>query len=194
MTSTSTLRASLPALVLAALLEPRPASACSLVGNDDHTLDAAYANDTVAPSAVVAGAVIYRSADDAGCAGASSCGDIASIAISVAATDDAAPADKLGYQLRVVGGDVPAGLNIPTQPVMTYGGDELYFYFNYGDRSGFAFDLEIRARDLNGNLGPAMVMTVGEPGEGGGCSSSGGNLPALGAVLVALALVLRRRR
>jgi MYXO-CTERM domain-containing protein len=200
MTSTSTLRASLPALGLAALatlvthLWPRPAGACSLVGNDDHQLDAAYANDTVAPSMVTAAAIVHRSADDVGCAGASSCGDIASIAVSVAATDNAAPIDKLGYQVRVVDGDVPAGLNIPVQPVTTYGGDDLYFYFNYGDRTGFVFDLEIRARDLNGNLGPPTVITVGEPGEGGCSTGSGDKLPALAGVLVALALVLRRRR
>jgi uncharacterized protein (TIGR03382 family) len=191
----SLLRMSLPVLALAALLEPRPAAACSLVGNVDHMLDAAYASDTVAPTAVTASAVIYRSADDTGCGGASSCGDIASIAISVAATDDAAPADQLGYQLRVVGGDPPRGLNLPTAPVMPYSGEDVYVYFDYGDRSGFSFDLEIRARDLNGNLGPATVITVAEPADGGGCSTGGdGKLPALGGALLALALVLRRRR
>jgi uncharacterized protein (TIGR03382 family) len=183
----------LPFLVLAALVDaPRPAAACSLIGNGEHQLDTAYANDTVAPSAVTASAAVHRSADDTGCGGASSCGDLASVSIDVAATDDAAPADMLGYQLRVVGGQPPAGLTIPTEAVMSYGGGDLYFYFEYGDRSGFNFALEIRAVDLNGNLGPPTTITIGEDQATSGCSTSHGS--TLGAVLLALLAVLARPR
>lgn len=187
----------LPFLALVVLLDaPRPASACSLIENDVHQLDTAHASDTVAPSPVTASTDIHRSADTPGCAGVTSCGDIASIAITVEATDDAAPVDMLGYQLRVVSGDLPAGLGVPTDAVMSNGGDNLYLYFNYGDRSGFSFDLEIRARDLNGNLGPATVITVSEPGESG-CSAGHaplGHASMLGGALLALALVVRKRR
>ena len=195
--ATNCMRA-LPFLVLAVLVDaPRPAAACSLLGNGEHQRDAAYASDTVAPSAVTAAAAVHRSADDSGCGGVSggTCGDLASISITVAATDDAAPVDKLGYQLRVVSGELPAGLTIPTTPVISYAGDELYFYFNYGDRSGFVVDLEIRAVDLNGNLGPPSVITIGEPGDSG-CQAGGrpGGAATLGGVLLALLAVFARRR
>ena len=185
----------LPALALAlalALVDARPAAACSLVGTTEHQLDPAYANDITPPTEVTAAAEVHRSADTSGCGGVSSCGDLASISVTVDALDNAAPADLLGYQFRVVNGDVPEGLDFPTTAVQSDAGDQLYFYFNYDDRSGFGFDLEIRARDLNGNLGPPVVIYVSELQEGG--CKVGGHASMLAGVLLALALLVLRRR
>jgi MYXO-CTERM domain-containing protein len=75
---------------------------------------------------------------------------------------------------------------------MSYGGGDLYFYFEYGDRSGFNFALEIRAVDLNGNLGPPTTITIGEDQATSGCSTSSSS--TLGAALLALLAVLARPR
>jgi MYXO-CTERM domain-containing protein len=189
------MRASAIVLAFAMLLEaPRPAHACTVVANVPHMLDPGYASDTVAPSAVTASAGVVRSdPDDDGCGGgtATTCSDIAMIGISVAATDDAAPAAKLGYVVHVVGGTPPDRLTGDAMPVQPPVPGRLYFYFSAADRDGFELELEIRARDLNGNLGPPTIVVVGEPGESG-CSTS---QPAtLGGVVLALIALLARRR
>jgi uncharacterized protein (TIGR03382 family) len=178
-------------LGLAALLESAsPAHACTIAPLEDHQLDTAHNTDTVAPSAVTASAIVERQDSGGGCAGAQSkCGGGAWITIAVTASDNAATVDKLGYQLRIVSGEAPDGLVIPSTAVTPVGG-QLHFYFNAEDRAGFALDLELRARDLNGNLGPPTVIKVGEPGESG-CSTGGSG--ALGGVLLALAALLARR-
>lgn len=187
----------LPALAfpLLALVSPRPATACSLVGNDDHRLEATYSSDTTQPSQVMASSEIFRHAEeDSGCSnGVSSCGDIASIQITVTATDDAAPADRLGYQVRVAGGDPPAGLRLPAQAVDPYQ-DELYFYFDYRDDSGFRFDLELRAVDLNGNVGPPSVVEITEPARDTSAGCSTPRAPGAALTLLSLLWVSRRRR
>jgi len=166
--------------------------ACSLVGNSEQMLDPAQANDTTPPSAVTVSAMLNRSPDRSGCNEASSCGDLASIGIEVLASDNATPKERLGYELRLVGGEPPRGFQLPTAAVTPNAIDTLYFYYDYADHSGFSMDIEIRARDLNGNLGPPMVLTIEEEPEGG-CEAE--PAPALGiGMLVAFATVLRRRR
>lgn len=147
---------------------PRTAGACSLAGNDDHHLDPAHAGDTTPPSLATASAELVWHEDDDGGGGCgstvASCGSYGLITLAVAATDDAAPADDLGYQLRVIAGVPPSGLNLPAQNVRAFSG-ELLVYFDYSS-PGFDFDLEIRAVDLNGNLGPPSVVSISHlPGE-----------------------------
>ena len=57
-------------------------------------------------------------------------------------------------------------------------------------------DLEIRAVDANGNLGPPVVVTVENTvDDGGGCAAGvNGNLAGFGMLAFATAFVLRRRR
>jgi uncharacterized protein (TIGR03382 family) len=180
------------AVAIAVLIQaPPPAHACTLAPLEDHQLDATYSSDTVAPSAVAATAIVERQDTGGGCAGAQSrCGGGAWITIAVSATDAAAPDDKLGYQLRIVDGDPPAGLVIPDAPVIPQGG-QLYLHFSADDHAGFELDIELRARDLNGNLGPPTIVVAGEPGESG-CSAS--QPAAFGGVLLALIALLARRR
>lgn len=152
----------------ATVLAPRTAGACSLAGNDDHHLDPAHAGDTTPPSLATATADLAWHGDDGdsgGCGSTvSSCGSYGLLTVTVAATDDAAPADELGYQLRVAAGVPPSGLDLPAQNVRAFSG-ELLVYFDYSS-PGFDFDLEIRAVDLNGNLGPPSVLSLSHlPGE-----------------------------
>jgi hypothetical protein len=183
----------LTALALAfGITAPAPADACTLVPIEDHELDAAHAGDTVAPSAVMASALVERQDTDQGCGAQSKCGGGAWITIAVAATDNATAVDKLGYELRIINGEPPDGLTIPTNPVTPVGG-QLYFYFNADDRVGFELDIQLRARDLNGNLGPPTVVTVGEPAEGGCATSHRSPATLVGTLLVFVAFLVCRR-
>lgn len=179
-------------VVLVALVEAPPtAHACTLVPPGVHDIDPAHSTDTVAPSAVTANAIVERQ-DTRGCMNAQSkCGGGAWITIAVSATDNAATPDTIGYQVRVVGGEPPRGLVISDMP-LTAPDFQLHFYFESDDQAGFELDLELRARDLNGNLGPPTVLKVGEPGDGG-CSTSGSG-PLGGVSLALVALLARRRR
>lgn len=175
------------ALALPVLLSPRPASACSLPAPVVHALDSAYAADTTPPSAVTGSASITRHRN-----ASSSCFDIAYTYLTLSATDDAAPPERLGFKLAFVSGELPDGMTLPTD--IQVGNPQLFF--NYRDESGFSFELEVRAVDLNGNLGPPTLLLVEESpddlDDDGGCST--GNTPGAALALLALAFVRRRRR
>ncbi len=172
----------------------RPAHACSLAHAQAHELDPAYTNDMIAPTAVTASAAILRT-EEGGCGDKPDpCGDLAVIAITLEASDDATSFADLGYELRLAGGELPLGLTLPSGPVRSSStlGGRLGLSFDGDDHAGFSFDLEIRARDLNGNLGPPTVLTIGEPGEDG-CATSHGSFAGFAGVLLALAFSARRR-
>jgi hypothetical protein len=131
-----------------------------------------------------------RNADSGGC-GMAGCGDRASIHLELSATDDRAQPDLIGYEIRVIGGQPPVGLD-PMRDGRVQG-SQLYFFFDYG-APGFTVDLEIRAVDLNGNLGPPVVVTVTDAEDGGGCMATRQHgLAGFGLVLVVLGWVTRRR-
>lgn len=140
---------------------PRPTGACSPRSPGDggpHRPDPAYAGDAVAPSAVMATSMVVFGDDSVGCN--SGCGGaVAEIQLHVEATDDQAPADELGYQLTVIDGLPPPGFEAPAQVRLS---DYGYFilHFSPSFRGSFTFDLELRAVDLNGNVGPPTVITV----------------------------------
>src|SRR5688572_29169459 len=156
-------------LVLAAtspdLVWPRPLGACSLASNDDHHLDSAFSADKTAPGAVTASVfdlVHHENDGDSGGCGThvASCGSFGSITIDVSASDDQASAEKIGYRLRVIGGDAPRDLNVPMQDVRPFG-TQLQLYFDVDDHD-FDFQLEISAVDLNGNVGAPTVLTIAQ--------------------------------
>jgi len=167
---------------------------CSIAGFQEQMLDAAQADDHVAPAAATASFDIVRFDDDnGGCAGGAenSCSDTAIVAIAVSASDDRTPADQIGYQLALVSGELPAGMTLPQGAVVPFDG-KLNFVFRAEDRAGFTADLEVRARDQNGNLGPPTIVTISEAGDGG-CRTSGAS--GLGLwVLVAFAWLMRPAR
>ncbi|MGN6108822.1 MAG: MYXO-CTERM sorting domain-containing protein [Kofleriaceae bacterium] len=175
-------------------LAPRPADACDLVSNRPHERDPAHAADTVAPSAPrIVDTTVGRSEDDAGCGAYGSCGSYGWFQIEMQAFDDATPADRIGYQVRLIGGVLPAGLTLPTTPL--FGEYGLTFYFDI-DAPSFVADLEVRAIDLNGNLGPPTVVTIADHVDDGGCAAGGRTRPIAGAgvALLVLGMLVRRRR
>jgi hypothetical protein len=166
---------------------------CSIAGFQEQMLDAAQADDHVAPAAAATSFDIVRFDNDGGCGGGAenSCSDTAIVAIAVTASDDRTPADKIGYQLTLVSGELPAGMTLPQGAVVPFDG-KLNFVFRAEDRGGFTADLEVRARDLNGNLGPPTIVTISEAGDGG-CRTSGAS--GLGLwVLAAFAWLMRPAR
>jgi len=147
---------------------PRPSGACDLVPEDygPHDLDPAFASDEVAPGPVqVTYDVFHASRESAGCGVHDTCGTGEStVHLVVSATDDRTPAEQLGYRFAIVGGQPPPHIRFPTGDRRAGWGGELYWRFD-GDYGGaFSFDVEIRAVDLNGNVGPATVVTISDPG------------------------------
>jgi hypothetical protein len=145
---------------------PRPAHACSLIANYEHGLDAAHADDTTPPTTVTASAEVVRihSHDDGGCGGAhDSCGSYGYVAVIVAATDDRAASDQIGYQVRLVGGAAPQDMTIPAEAQRPADPGRLVFYFDVA--AAIDMELEVRAVDLNGNLGPPSIVVVNNSGD-----------------------------
>jgi MYXO-CTERM domain-containing protein len=175
---------------------PSPASACSLAGNGSWQADEALASDTTPPSAPAAEVTgVFRSEDESsGCGNVASCGSIASIHLAVSATDDRAQPEQIGYEVTVVGGEPPDGFDPTLDPRVIPFGDELVFYFDFNSPS-FSMDLEIRAVDANGNLGPPVVVTVEDQVDrSGGCATGSSNLVGFGMLAFATAFAMRRRR
>lgn len=189
------------------LVDARPASACSLATNETHQVDAAHANDTTAPGVVTVTADAQRYFDNSedGCGGGkvASCGSYGLVTLAVGGTDDATPADQLGYEVTLVDGTPPRDFNVPSMPVRPFAGSggtgDLYLYYSVTEAKGFRVTLQVRAVDLNGNLGPPTLVTVEETDTQAAAPSSGGCStvpvpPPVGIALGALALALRRRR
>jgi hypothetical protein len=173
----------------------RPADACVPPDDEisDHELDPAHASDSTPPATPTADFTIARNETDSGCLSKSDCdGKSADIYINVDGTDDATPTDRLGYILTITGGDKPHGMYSRFQdgmPVFQPRG-ELSYGFDYDDED-FAFDLEIRTVDLNGNVSEPTVLHIEEHAPGG-CSTSAQRTEWL--LLPVLAFALRRRR
>jgi hypothetical protein len=170
------------AFALGLTMHSRSADACSLFNNGVHAADPSFASDHVAPGPVDVIAKVTENPDRSQCSYASS------ISLKVAATDDMAPHNRLGYQLRIVEGDAPSGWNVGADPLTVGLAEELVFYSADEDMK---FTLEVRAVDLNQNVGPPTLVEV-EHSEGG-CSTSTPDF-ALVTVLAPLLIVCRRRR
>ena len=143
---------------------PKPVGACSVAVMDGgvHVLDPRYADDDVAPSALVASAAVWRSpaSDDSGC---TSCGPSPGyVHLELSATDDRTPYERLGYKFAIAAGQPPRGLDLThtllPNPYDGWG-HQLGLAFDTSSEP-FSFDLEIRAIDLDGNAGPPVVITI----------------------------------
>jgi len=150
--------AALVLLVLAPSI-PRPSGACSPAEDDDgpHERDPAFVTDTVAPSAVDATFDVYRSSGGGGC---DSCGGgFNTIQLSLTASDDRTPEGRMGYRFTIVGGQPPPSILFPTgDRIASYG--QVNWRFDSAYHGSFSFDVEIRAVDLNGNVGPATIVRL----------------------------------
>ena len=161
------------AVVLAADAE---AEACSVAGLQPHVLDPAEQQlDTMAPGAPgVAELRVKR-----GVAGNTSCDDLGFITITPAPpVDDRTPAESLGYQLRLVEGELPSGLKLPEGPVRARTlPDEpdptarwigLHWIDGAsGYQEAISFTLSLAAVDLAGNVGEPVAVVIDDPGSCG---------------------------
>lgn len=187
-------------VVFALLVLARPSDACVLPNPEitPHDLDPAQAGDTVPPPAPQATYTIARGEIGGGCGAKTDCdGKYASISLDVQATDDATPADRLGYLITIVGGgDPPNGLygrGFQGAGVVVQPRGNFEWSFDYDDKD-FAFDVEIRVVDLNGNMSTPTVLHIAAEDSGGCMSASSTHSEWMLLPVVAFLLRPRRRR
>lgn len=184
----------LAASLLAVLVNARPATACCAVAGGScgwgnyglHEIDPAHADDTTPPSAPVVDVEITRY--DQGCGS-----DSLDLELAMQATDDRAPAERIGFLITVASGDVAIqieeGAIVPSGPVV--------FYFS-DDEVPFEGELEVRAVDLNGNLGPPTIVEISSSAANSrkrfASVRGAGPLLSYGMVGLALVIACRRRR
>lgn len=108
--------------------------------------------------------------------------------------DDQTPSDQLGYQVRILEGDVPEGVVVPTEPFI---GPTAEFVWPVDRRiatQGVRIIFELRTVDLAGNVSTgAIEIDVDQPAVWipfVSCDHTGGG----GMALLSLGLVAIRRR
>jgi hypothetical protein len=198
LTASPSLRASIAVLAMLITMAwmARPASACSFPANVPHVRDPMHASDAVAPGEVTATFVsVSPHADTEGCGAQSgnSCSGLGSFAFVLQASDDQPPADSMGFQLRLVVGELPSLVGrFPSEPQRpSQPGAPFVFVFSDHERQAINFVLEVRAVDLNGNLGPPLRIQFLRAAESGACAAT---MPLRGAPwIVAVLFVISWR-
>lgn len=151
----------LGALLLAACSEREPAPVdeptyfCGLPRDAQHALDPAYRDDVTPPGAPeILGVTVTAATRDPV---QPSCDTTISIAIAVRATDDRAPADRLGYFASIESGiDVSPSIGVQNA-VPLDGRVHITAETSFG---AFFGEVGVVAVDLNGNVGPMTVRMV----------------------------------
>jgi hypothetical protein len=144
---------------------PRPAGACGAYPADrgPHALDAAFANDTTPPTTPAVIAEAWEGGSSSGC-GDSKCGHPSLVHVTVAATDDRAPPNRIGYKLAITRGEPPQGFTPPSGALLAEmfvdGTGELGLRYDDDAPSGWSFDLQVTAVDLNGNKSAPVTVTI----------------------------------
>ncbi len=182
-------------LLVASLLalNARPAEACCAVagggacgygGYTLHVIDPAQADDTTPPSAPIVDVGITRYDEGCGSHGLD-------LELAMQATDDRAPAERIGFLITVASGEF--SIEVDDGAIVPYGPVSFYFA---EDELPFEGELEVRAIDLNGNIGPPTIVEVSSsaPSSRKRFASVRGAGPMLTYGLVGLALVIARRR
>jgi hypothetical protein len=183
----------LVASLLAFLVNARPAQACCAVAGRGacgdssyglHVTDPAQADDTTPPSAPIVDVEITRY--DQGCGS-----NGLHLDLTMQATDDRAPAERIGFLITVASGE----FSIETEDgaIVPYGPVSFYFA---EDELPFEGELEVRAIDLNGNIGPPTIVAVSSSASSSRqrFASVRGAGPLLTYGMLGLALVIARRR
>lgn len=182
----------LVAAPLACLVNVRPAEACCAIANTGacgdggyilHETDPAQADDDTPPSAPVVDVAITRYDQGCGSHGLD-------LELTLQATDDRASPDRIGFLITVARGDfsieIEDGAIVPYRPVA--------FYFAE-DELPFEGELEVRAIDLNGNIGePTLVEVSSSAPSHKRFASMRGSGPLLTFGMIGLALVIASRR
>lgn len=183
----------LVASLLGFLVNARPAEACCAVagggacgygGYSQHVTDPAQADDTTPPSAPTVDVEITRY--DQGCGS-----NGLDLELTMQATDDRAPAERIGFLITVARGEF--SIEIDEGAIVPYDGP-VSFYFD-DDELPFEGELEVRAIDLNGNIGPPTIVEVSSSSSSRKrFASLRGAAPLLTFGMIGLALVIARRR
>jgi hypothetical protein len=168
-----------------------PAPACSPAGSRA-LVEAPDPTDVVAPAPPIVGEPIVDRPSGSGGA----CGGLASLVIPVERPDgDPDPEETVGYRLALVDGALPAGLDLPDDPLV--GPRILLVWSDRASEDPFELTLSLTAVDAAGNEGDPVEIEVTDPGvvpfdEPVGCDSTG-RTGWLGLGLLA-PLAVRRRR
>ena len=120
--------------------------------------------------------------------------DLGSIGLIISPpADDRTPVDKMGYRLKHLKGEMPAGL-LPDYDVRP-SENEIYLCWVDGasnDQEPLDFLISVSAVDLGGNLGLPTSVHVTHPGSTG-CGTVGGGFSQPGLVVYLLLLVMATR-
>lgn len=132
--------------------------------------------------------------------GTGDCGDVGHISLSFALSDDTFDPTQIGVRLRLKSGIVPAGLVLPTDPVVHTQGS-VGLSFQDDPAKPYAFTLEVTAIDGAGNESEPTDVDVrtGRPSDAGACSFAAHRATGTGASFTAIMALLgftraRRRR
>lgn len=181
--------------VLALLVLPAgDAAACDFANYIPHVVSA-DPDDTVAPGKPRIESIAVRRGEHE--ADGFSCEPLGTITLRVVATDDRSAGSDIGYQVRFAGGELPAGLTIPDEPIAPQdNGDMFLSWVDAEFEYPLEFSITIAAVDAAGNVGPASPpIALADPGssgcQAGGPASTGG---ALAIGILAVAFARRRRR
>lgn len=182
-------------LIASTLSFPRIADACSFAGPIEHEIDPAEAAVDDEPPAKIetVGVEIRRGkGPEGGCSQSStSCDDIGLITlIPTPPSDNRTDADELGYRIRLVGGEVPSGLTIPTEAWRLQTSSPpaaLSLHWIDGatdDQESIDFTVTLAAVDRAGNEGPESApIRIHHAGSSSGCRVARGNDLSLALVL-----------
>lgn len=179
-------------LGLLALATPRPVEACCAIAGDAcgyggyslHEIDPAQADDSTPPSAPTVDVDVTRYDQGCGSRGLD-------LELTMQATDDRAPSDRIGFLVTIASGDVP--IEVEDGAIVPYG--PVIFSFSE-EELPFEGSLEVRAIDLNGNIGAPTLVEVSSsaPSSRKRFASLRGASPLLTFGMIGLALVIAGRR
>lgn len=150
-------------MVLLATVLPGAALACMIAEPPKMKVsDAARATDKQPPSKVVARiAEVKRGKAIA----LTSCGDMGQVVIQiVAAVDNQTTKSRLGYRVKLKGGELPRGLRLPHYPVLTDTKRRIHLHWPDGrgllEKPPLSFELTVQAVDRAGNEGAVSAPLV----------------------------------
>lgn len=184
--------------MVAWLVAETVAQACSL--RLDTLSQATTSSDVSAPLAaeVSTWSVIRGHEPPVTGATAESCEEVGIVDLTmVRADEDPDVDDKVGYLPLLVSGDLPEGMELPTEALT---GPVVRLLWDDGaiaDQDAFSFELALASVDLAGNVGGASetVLIEDDGGTALGCDASGGaGTGRLALAAVTLALFRRRSR
>lgn len=154
--------------------------------------DLATAGDVTPPSATTVDSIKASVVDDdpeASCGTSDYCIG-AVLTVKFLATDDVTPADRIGFKVKILSGQPPEEFELGPMPVK---GNQARFTYAFPSEA-FSLDMEVRAIDLNENLGPPTLFTVSQPAQSERPREPLASKLWLGLIALAGVLGIRRRR